>query len=219
MCPTPSSRATPSSPSGSAPQSWSASCAVQPWTNTLAPCSCSRRTIAKPMPTRLLTPVTSAFIPDLSTEPDPNPGARPGPGTVTKVTPSLRGEDGDDFAHGGRRRLERLPLVVGQVELDDLLNATGAELHGHPHVEAVDAVLAFEIRGARENALLVQHDRVDHLRGRRTRCVPGRGAHEVDELASACRGALHHRLNLVLGDELTERHTADRRRRDDRHHL
>ena len=57
--------ATRSVPSGSA-YSCSTSCAVQPWTKTLAPASWSRRAIANPIPARRLTPVTSAFFPDSS---------------------------------------------------------------------------------------------------------------------------------------------------------
>ena len=82
-------------------------------------------------------------------------------------------------------------------------------LHRDAHVEAVDAVLALEVGRAGEHALLVEHDRVDHLRGRRARRVPGRGAEQVDELAAALRRALDHRLDPVLGDELAQRDAAD----------
>ena len=51
------------------------------------------------------------------------------------------------------------------------------------------------------------------------------GAYQA-EVPSSCtssppplRGALDHRLDLVLGDELAERHAADRRRGDDGDHL
>ena len=60
-------------------------------------------------------------------------------------------------------------LGVAEVELDDLLDAACAELHRHADVEAVDAVLALEIRGAGQDPLLVEHDRVDHLRPPRRR--------------------------------------------------
>ena len=72
-----------------------------------------------------------------------------------------------------------------EVELDDLLDAARAELDRDAHVEAVDPVLALEVRGAREHALLVEHDRVDHLRRRGARRVPGRRAEQVDDLAAA----------------------------------
>src|SRR5439155_10479397 len=82
---------------------------------------------------------------------------------------ALRRQDADDLAHGFARALERLPLLVREVELDDLLDAAGAQLARHAHVKAVDAVFALEIGGARQHPLLVEHDRVDHLRGGRAR--------------------------------------------------
>src|SRR5262249_32620029 len=68
-------------------------------------------------------------------------------------------------------------------------------------------------------ALLVEHDRVDHLRGCRAGRVPRRGAHQVYELAAALRGALYHRGDRVLGRELAEGDPADGRGGDDRDHL
>ena len=115
--------------------------------------------------------------------------------------------------------LERLALVVGELELDDLLDPAGAELHRHADVEAVDPVLALEQRRARQDALLVEEDRVDHLRDRRARRVPGGGAEQLHDLAAALRGALDHLLDPLLGDELAQRDAADGRRRDDGHHL
>lgn len=50
-------------PVGSAPHGWAASWAVQDCTNTSAPRVRRRRAIAGPMPTRRLTPVTSATRP------------------------------------------------------------------------------------------------------------------------------------------------------------
>ena len=47
-----------------------------------------------------------------------------------------------------------LGLIV-QFDLDDLLNAARADDHRHADIEVVDAVLAGEVRGAGQNALLV----------------------------------------------------------------
>src|SRR5262249_24913108 len=77
----------------------------------------------------------------------------------------LRREHPDDVADGVGGGAERFLLRVVQLDLVDLPDPGGAELHRDAHVEAVDAVLALEVRGAREDALLVEHDRVDHLRG------------------------------------------------------
>src|SRR3954449_2617252 len=70
----------------------------------------------------------------------------------------LRTQHADDLANGFGGRRERLLLVVRVVELDDLLDPVRAELHGDSHVEVVDPVLALEICGAREHALLFEHD-------------------------------------------------------------
>ena len=56
-------------------------------------------------------------------------------------------------------------LLVGQqLELEDLLHAARAEQHGHAHVDAARAVLAVEVRGAGEHALLIAQDRLGHRR-------------------------------------------------------
>src|SRR5262249_46081918 len=102
------------------------------------------------------------------------------------------GEHADDLAHGRGGGLELGVLVVGQVELHDLAEAARAELHRDADVEAVDPVLTFEVGRAREDAPLVEHDRVDHLCGSRARRVPGRGAEQVDDLTAALGGALDH---------------------------
>src|SRR5688572_29185790 len=139
---------------------------------TLAPSSASASAIARPMPDE--APQTIAVL-----------ARRP-----RSIAEALCGEDADDFADGVRGLVECRPLVVAQVELDDRLDASRAELHRHAHVEPVDPVLALEVCRAREHALLVEHDRVDHLRGRRARCVPGRRAEQLDDLAAAFRRAL-----------------------------
>src|SRR5262249_48373732 len=84
---------------------------------------------------------------------------------------------------------------------------------------AVDPVLALEIGRAGKDTLFVEHDRVDDLGSRRARRVPRRCAEQLDDLAPALGGPLDHLLDLVLRDELGERGSADRRRRDDRNHL
>ena len=60
-----------------------------------------------------------------------------------------------------------------QFDFDDLLDALGAEFHGHADVEAVNAVLAVEVGGAGQNLLLVFQDRLDHFGSGSGRCVVG----------------------------------------------
>src|SRR5215208_4951656 len=74
-------------------------------------------------------------------------------------------EDGHDLPDRIGRSLQHLPLVVREIDLEDLLDPPCAELDRDAHVVVVDAVLALEIRRAGEDALLVEAHRVDHLRG------------------------------------------------------
>src|SRR6185503_19591058 len=99
------------------------------------------------------------------------------------------------------------------------LDPARAELHRHAHVQPVDPVLALEVRRAGEEAVLVEHDRVDHLRGGRAGRVPRRRAEQLDQLAAALGGAFDHRRDPVLRNELRQRHAADRRRGHHGHHL
>src|SRR5215212_10017031 len=96
----------------------------------------------------------------------------------------------DDLADGVGGVLEGPVLVVAQLELDDLLDAGGAELHRDTHVQAVDSVLAVEEGRAREEPLLVEQHSVDHLRAGRPRRVPGGRAEQVHDLTAPDRGAL-----------------------------
>src|ERR1700745_1117039 len=66
-------------------------------------------------------------------------------------------EHADDLAHRAGGVLQLLELVCAQLELDDLLDSPAAELDRHADVEPFDAVLAFEVRRARQHALLVEH--------------------------------------------------------------
>src|SRR3954469_18988502 len=65
----------------------------------------------------------------------------------------------------GRGLVERGPLGVGELDLPDLLDALGPELRGHPHVQAVDAELAFQVAAGGQDLVLVLQDGVHHLRG------------------------------------------------------
>ena len=67
--------------------------------------------------------------------------------------------------HGIGALLQRGLLLRGELDLNDLLDAFGAKLHRNANVQASDAILAIEIRGAGENLLLVFQNRFDHLSG------------------------------------------------------
>src|SRR5215469_17605294 len=77
--------------------------------------------------------------------------------------PSLQLELVHELADGGRRLVEGRLLLAAQLDLDDLLDAGTSQLHGHADVETFGPVLPVEIRGAREDLLLVLQDGLDHL--------------------------------------------------------
>src|SRR5918992_341895 len=171
---------------------------------TFAPSSASVSAIARPIPAD--APQTIAVRPFR-------------PRSTSAPSSALTRQDPDDVPDRVCGGAQQLLLLVREVELDDLLDPARAELDRDAHVEAVDAVLALEVRRHREHALLVQQDGVDHLRARGPRGVPGRGAEQLDDLAAADGRPLHQRLEPLLRDELRQRDSAHGCRRDDRHHL
>src|SRR5439155_1149100 len=100
---------------------------------------------------------------------------------------ALGAEDADHFANGVGRLVEHCLFLLAQVELDDLLDTSGAELHRSAHVEPVDAVLALELCGARQDALLVLAHRVERI-----------GDGGDDRLGRVCDGLLRHRPDALL---------------------
>ena len=113
----------------------------------------------------------------------------------------------------------RSALLLGrEAELDDLLDAGRTELHRNAHVQAADAVLALQ-QAVQEDALLVEQDRVHHLRRCGAGCVPRGRAEQVDDLAAADAGALDELRDPRLRRQLRERHAAHGGRRDDGDHL
>ena len=66
-----------------------------------------------------------------------------------------------------------------------------SELAGHAEEEILHAVLAFEPRGARQNASLIVDDRFGHLhRARRRRVVRRAGLEVLHDLGAAVAGAV-----------------------------
>src|SRR6266849_5124588 len=70
-------------------------------------------------------------------------------------------------------------FVSSQLDLDDLLDPLGAQLHRYADVEAVDAILSVKVGGAGQNLLLVLQDRLDHLGDGRGRRGIGRSRLEI----------------------------------------
>src|SRR6478672_24455 len=135
---------------------------------TLAPSSASASAEPRPRPDE--APQTIAVLPrrPRSMRRDGSrsacaPAKKPGSAPAEHVSSLLRAQHADDLADGVGGLPERFLLDLVEVDHVDLLDPGDAELHRHAHVEPVDAVLALEVGGAREDALLVEHDRIDHL--------------------------------------------------------
>ena len=73
------------------------------------------------------------------------------------------------------------------------------ELARHAEEQALHAVLALEPRGARQDALLVVHDRLGHLhRAGRRRVVRRAGLEVLHDLGAAVARAVDDRVELSL---------------------
>src|SRR5438045_1438314 len=118
----------------------------------------------------------------------------------------------DEFLNRRGALLKRDALFGRQVDLDDLFEAARAELAGHADVETLYAVLAFQIRGAGQNLLLVFEYGLRHLdRRSRGRVVGRAGLEESDYLRAAVGRALHNRVELLLRDEFGDGDACARR--------
>jgi hypothetical protein len=85
-------------------------------------------------------------------------------------------------------------------------------LHRHANEQSVDAVFAFQVRGAGQNLLLVFEDRLHHLGGRGRRGVVGAaGLQVLNDLGAAVAGALDHAVERSLVHQLGDGNAGDRR--------
>src|SRR5918992_3284206 len=100
----------------------------------------------------------------------------------------LNADDVGEFLDRACGFLECRILFRRQLDLDDLLDAAGAQLDRHADEEIVDPVLPFEEHGAGDDLLLVLEDDLDHLGGGGAGCVPRARANELRDLGAAvCR--------------------------------
>jgi len=86
---------------------------------------------------------------------------------VEGVRQRLDSHHADQLLDGVGRALKGGALIVGELELDDLLGALCSQLHRDADEETLDPVLALEPDGAGQNLLAVEHNGIDHLRDRR----------------------------------------------------
>src|SRR5687768_506446 len=108
--------------------------------------------------------------------------------------------------------MKRRSLVSSQVDLNYLFDATLTQLYRDSYIQAIDAVLAFKIRRARKDFLLVFQDRFNHFDGRgRRRVISRSGLQQAHYLSAAISGASYDLIDLVLRQQIGQRNTRNRR--------
>src|SRR6185437_14564679 len=100
----------------------------------------------------------------------------------------------DDFEqrlNGCDGFVEHLPFAAVESDLDDPLDAAGADHRRYADIEILDAVLAGQPGGARQYALLVAQKGLSHLDGGRRRRIEGRRSRRRRRASAArsCRAA------------------------------
>src|SRR5215510_14857545 len=93
-------------------------------------------------------------------------------------------DDADEIFDATERSLQHAAFLVREIDLDDALDAAGAEYDGHADVIAVDSALALEVRGARQDALLVLEIALGHFDRGCGRRHPGARLQQVDDFAT-----------------------------------
>src|SRR3954469_17381095 len=105
----------------------------------------------------------------------------------------------DQALHRGNRLVEIGPLSAGQLQLDDALDALGADHHRHTDIKTLHAVFAVEPGRARQHALLVAQIALGHRDRRRGRRIERRaGLEQIDDLGTAVAGAIEYLVDTRL---------------------
>src|SRR4029453_13724898 len=164
--------------------------------------------MSRMMVTHWLKVVSTAFPYSL---PSPLPAARPAPAfpyplaqPLTRL--ALQFQLVHQLADGAGGLVEGGLLLSGELDLDDLLDAAPAELHGHANIEPADAVLTVQVGRAGQDLLLVLQDGLDHLhRGRRGGVVRPARLGQGHDLRAAVGGAGDERLDPVRGQQVRDR--------------
>src|SRR4030095_10074303 len=116
----------------------------------------------------------------------------------------------DQFLDGASRLVELGLLLRRQLDLEELLAALRAQLHGHAHEQIVDAIFALQEHRARHDLFLVLQDRFDHERRRGARRIPGARADQLGDFGAAVGGALADRLDAVRRKQFGNRNAGHR---------
>src|SRR5262249_47763985 len=97
--------------------------------------------------------------------------------------------------HRFDRLHEGVAFSRAKVELDDALDALGADHHRYASIETLHVVFAVEVGGARQPALVVFEIGIGHFQRGGGRCVIGRGGLQQ---ATALRAAVTRALNDLV---------------------
>src|ERR1700731_3000243 len=130
----------------------------------------------------------------------------------------------DQFAHGADRFVEGSLLVPVEGDLDDALDAAGADHDGDADEEILDPILPVEPRRPGHHAFLVAQIGLGHLDRRTGRRIEGRaGFQQPDDLAAAIPRALDDFVEPLLCrpshlDEVRQWDAGDGRIAHQRHH-
>src|SRR5262249_26190915 len=116
----------------------------------------------------------------------------------------------DELFDGRRRLLERRVLLRRQLDLDDLLEPSGAELARHADEQIADAVLPLQEHRTRDDLVLVEQDRFAHVAPRRAGRVPGAGADQLRDLRPAARRARDDAIDRRFVHQVGDWNTGDR---------
>src|SRR6202166_656449 len=130
----------------------------------------------------------------------------------------------DQALHRSHRLFEHVAFGAVELDLDDALDALGANHHRHADVKILDAVLAIEPGGAGQHTLLVEQIALRHGEaGRRGRVDRGAGLEQVDDFCAAIGGAFDDLVDARLrgpahSHQIGHRDAGHRRIARQRHH-
>ena len=119
---------------------------------------------------------------------------------VRRLKRKLDADDGAEFFYCGCALLQCGIFFGRELDLDDLFEAACAQFAGNADVEALNTVLALQIRRAGQDLLLVLQDGFDHFDCGCAGSVVGAAGLEVfNDLGAAVAGALDECFEPIGG--------------------
>src|SRR6202050_2359426 len=116
-------------------------------------------------------------------------------------------------ARGARlcgRLVQRRFFLGLELDLDNLFDAFGAELHRNANKQTAKSVFTFEVSSARQDFFLILQNRFDHFEHGSRRGVIGRTCFEqVHDFRATFSSSGYDRFNFFLGQESREGNSSD----------